>query len=257
MNHVDRFVAPALTGAERSVDVTRYLDLFAQSTKSETPPFFLSSYGASFRLHVNNPVWVIQSLISNAIKEGEGARDLALVADACERVELRSDLALHIGDEARHCRMYVQLVDTVFPSALPETVRSAITSRFPPLAYEERRLPYSYRGAWKMLDYLIQINLGEVRTRIHQQLLEPVLEAYCLDENKEMLCRTLCKLAGDECCHIQYTASRIGALAKEFKSSDVESLFFRRVSEFNQYTERELGRQRDGLFSPSPLIRTR
>lgn len=252
MDIVKQFVAPALMGAAHSVDVERYVSFFEQSVAHEVPPYFLHSYGTSFRLHIENPVWVIQSLVSNAIKEGEGSRDLGAVADACDELEISADLAVHIGDEARHCRMYVQLIDTVFPEALPEAIRTEIVSKFPPLTY--RPALSTRKSSWKILDYLIQINLGEVRTRVHQKLLEPVLHAYCPSENREALCRTMCKLSEDECCHIQYTAARIGALSREFNNVEVQQLFQRRMLEFSQYTNRELGRQSGGLFG-APLIR--
>jgi hypothetical protein len=254
MKLVDIFLTPALSGAELSSDTERYVGLYERAVAYETPPYFLRSYGTSFRLHIENPVWVIQSLISNAVKEGEGSRDLAMVSDACDDLSLTSDLLVHVGDEARHCRMYLQLIDTVFPGAMSDPLRLEIGSQFPPLTHRATVIPK--QTPWKMLDYLIQINLGEVRTRIHQKLLEPVLHTYCPDEHKEILCNTLCKLAGDECCHIKYTASRIGALAREFDSKEVEGLFFRRFAEFNRYTERELGSQKDGLFA-APLIRSR
>jgi hypothetical protein len=251
---VDLFVVPALSGGERSEDVGSYLMYLEAAVASEPPPFFAAEYGESFRAQVGNPVWVIQSLISNAIKEGEGSRDLALIADSCASAGLYSDLAEHVTDEAKHCRMYVSLIDTVFPTAVPDHVREAIVSKYPPARYS--RQPGTQIGDWKLLDYLIQINLGEIRTRLHQKLMEPVLEAYCPDDNKDRLCSTLCALASDECCHIRYTASRIGALAREFRSIDVQALFSRRVEEFNLYTLRELGDQEKGPIA-APLIRNR
>ena len=74
--HVERQVLPALAGAESSDDVALYLEQFETSTKHAVPIHFLAAYGNSFRQHVENPVWVIQSLISNAVKEGRGRRDL-------------------------------------------------------------------------------------------------------------------------------------------------------------------------------------
>lgn len=252
MTNVERFVGQVFSGAERSQDVERYLALFEMAVAREPPPYFQAAYGESFRANVGQPVWVIQSLISNAVKEGEGSRDLAVVADECEDAGLASDLEVHIGDEARHCRMYVRLIDLVFPDALPAGLREHLRATFPPVAY--RAAPARKRGMWKMLDYLIQINLGEVRTRLHQKLLEPVLDCYCPAQNQEKLCGTLCKLAGDECCHIKYTASRIGALSREFPAADVERLFHQRFQEFNQYTLVQLGTRAQGLPA-APLVR--
>jgi hypothetical protein len=254
MNCVQRFVLPALEGAEPSEDVSRYVGLFETAVKREIPPYFQAFYGESFRMHVENPIWVIQSLVSNAIKEGEGSRDLAIVADECENASLTSDLAVHIKDEAKHCRMYLGLIQIVFPDALPPDAKEKIRSTFPEVDYKASSA--KKLSLWKMLDYLIQINLGEVRTRIHQKLLEPVLCAYCPPDNRGALSNTLCKLAGDECCHIKYTAARIGALSREFLANDVEALFCQRFLEFNRYTDKELGKQRRGMPAAA-LIRER
>lgn len=251
---VSKFVTPALSGSEISSDVEEYLRLMEIAVQLEPPPYFQASYGESYRRHVCNPYWVIQSLVSNAVKEGEGSRDIAKIADMCEMVSLTSDLVIHLKDEARHCRMYLALIQLVFPDCLPKDAHAEIASRFPPVSYEA--CPESRKTLFHMLDYLIQINLGEVRTRIHQKLLEPVLESYCPDENRNALCKTLCKLAGDECCHIKYTASRIGSLAREFDQAVVEELFCRRFVEFNRYTDKELGSQKYGLPA-APLIRDR
>ncbi len=255
MNCINRYVVPALAGAEQSEDIDRYLALFETAIKREMPPYFQRYYGESFRLHIENPIWIIQSLVSNAVKEGEGSRDLARIADQCDSASLTSDLSIHVDDEARHCRMYLGLINIVFPDALPNDASNAIKRTFPDVHHRAED-SHPKLTHWKILDCLIQINLGEVRTRIHQKLLEPVLESYCPTRNQEALCKTLCKLSGDECCHIKYTASRIGALSRDFSAADVVELFCQRFIEFNRYTDTELGKQRYGL-SAAPLIRER
>ncbi|WP_375785811.1 hypothetical protein ACE10Z_41335 [Bradyrhizobium sp. Pha-3] len=252
--HIERQVVPTLAGAESSDDVALYLELFETATRDVVPVHFLAAYGHSFRQHIENPVWVVQSLISNAVKEGEGARDLSETANECERKDIQADLAVHVEDEARHCRMYVQMIDTVFPGALPTKIRDEIERQFPPARFA--RAPKSPTSDYKILDHLIQINLGEVRTRIHQKLLEPVLYAYAPTEKRPLLCRTLCAIADDECCHIKYTASRIGALAREVGKQRCQELFSRRVKDFEAYTQTELGRQKEGLFG-TKLVRDR
>lgn len=253
MDYVARFVETALD--EQGDIATRdYLRLFGGAVARHVPPYFLADYGNSFRSHIENPVWVLQSLVSNAIKEGEGSRDLAKIANACTSAGLVDDLSQHVEDEAGHCRMYLRLADLVFPDALPDNVRGAVETQFPPMQHSQ--VEAASLETWRVLDYLIQVNLGEVRTRIHQKLLEPVLEAYCPHRNLDMLGRTLCKLSGDECSHIRYTARRIGELSKEFASTRVEELFWQRLLQFTAYTERELGSQRAGGFATS-LVRDR
>lgn len=252
MNYVAQFVVPGLGSEPASREIVLYLSLFEAAVAEEIPPYFRKDYGESFRRHIESPVWVIQCLISNAIKEGEGSRDLASVANACADGALQAQLVGHVNDEARHCRLYLQLIDLVFPAALPERVHAEVRKQLPSLAHRiEPAPPIDSR---QLLDYLIQINLGEVRTRVHQQLLEPVLHAYCPEANREKLRLALEWLSSDEARHIQYTAQRIGELSQRENAGDAKALFVSRSKDFNAYTERELGSQREGLFDTS-LVR--
>lgn len=246
MPYLGKFVVPALSGASDK-HVRVYLSLFESAIIDEVPPYFREAYGSSFRKHVASPVWVIQCLISNAIKEGEGSADLATVANGCPDKSLRAQLVSHVNDEARHSRLYLQLVELVFPAALPAEVSQEVRAQLPPLQHEI--VASGCLDTRQLLDYLIQINLGEVRTRVHQKLLEPVLFAYCPRANRGKLRRALGWLSSDEARHIEYTAQRIGQFAGE-DISGARTLFAERSRLFNAYTERELGTQRTGFFAP-------
>ncbi len=245
MGYVGQFVEPSLGSGPWDVGTGLYLSFFRAAVADDIPPYFLPEYGESFRRHILSPVWVIQCLVSNAIKEGEGSCDLSIVADSCTDEELRAQLVQHLEDEARHCRLYLRLIDIVFPGSMPEDVLAEIENKLPPLVH--RPTPRPPMNDWQLLDNLIQVNLGEVRTCIHQRLLEPVLQAYCPENRRPKLERALKWLASDESRHIQYTAQRIGQLA-EVDAVSAEALFVARSRHFTAYTERELGSQREGLF---------
>jgi hypothetical protein len=241
-----QFVDSCLGAGAKSDASSLYLSFFRAAVADQVPPYFRKEYGESFRRHVLSPTWVIQCLISNAIKEGEGSRDLGTIADACTREDLRAQLIEHLEDEARHCRLYLRLIKIVFPEALPQAIVAEIEGRLPPLNHHSTSAPPL--DDWQLLDNLIQINLGEVRTCIHQQLLEPVLQAYCPSGAQPKLTQALKWLSLDELRHIQYTAQWIG----ELSSADVpasEALFVVRSRHFNAYTRRELGVQQVGLFA--------
>jgi tRNA isopentenyl-2-thiomethyl-A-37 hydroxylase MiaE len=245
MGYVGQFVEPSLGPSPWDSPTELYLSLFRAAVADEIPPYFLREYGESFRRHILSPVWVIQCLISNAIKEGEGSCDLGIIADSCTNDELRGQLVEHLEDEARHCRLYVRLIDIVFPESMPAEVLTEIENKLPPLVHRPAQRPPM--DDWQLLDNLIQINLGEVRTCIHQCLLEPVLHTYCPEKSRSKLDQALKWLASDESRHIQYTAKRIGQLA-DADTVAAEALFVARSRDFTAYTERELGSQREGLF---------
>jgi len=252
MGYVARFVEPSLDAGVRDDATKLYLACFRAAVADDVPPYFLKEYGESFRRHILSPMWVIQCLISNAIKEGEGSLDLGVIADSCADGELRAQLVGHLEDEARHCRLYLRLIDVVFPGSLPKDVLTELEAKLPPLIHTPTEQPPM--DDWQLLDSLIQVNLGEVRTCIHQRLLEPVLHAYCPPNNFPKLEQALKWLASDETRHIQYTAQRIGQLARANEGASKE-LFINRSRDFTAYTERELGAQREGLFERSePVI---
>jgi hypothetical protein len=246
MGYIAEFVEPSLATGARDAETDLYLSFFQAALADEIPPYFRSDYGESFRLHIMSPVWVIQCLISNSIKEGEGSRDLGSIADSCARRDLRSELVRHLEDEARHCRLYLRLIDIVFPGAVPRDLMDEMEDRLPPLVHRTSEL--APLDDWLLLDNLIQINFGEIRTTLHQRLLEPVLHAYCPDYNRDRLARALTWLASDESRHVRYTAHRIGELGSADELA-AKSLFVARSRDFSAYTERELGTQRDGLFA--------
>ena len=131
---------------------------------------------------------------------------LGIVADFCPDREIRGQLVEHLEDEARHCRLYLRLIDIVFPASLPQDVLTEIENRLPPLVHRLTDIPPI--EDWQLLDNLIQINLGEVRTCIHQRLLEPVLHAYCPVDSQPKLADALKWLASDETlAHSIYSAA--------------------------------------------------
>ncbi len=69
------------------------------------------------------------------------------------------------------------------------------------------------------------MNIGEVRTRIHQLLLRPVITAYCSFGKREKLARILDSLLDDETRHVEYTARLINRAVKQGDSEFVHQGF--------------------------------
>jgi uncharacterized ferritin-like protein (DUF455 family) len=95
-----------------------------------------------------------------------------------------------------------------------------------------------------VLDELVQMNVGEIRTRIHQLLLRPVLTAHCTPRNRKKLTQVLDSLLRDETRHIAYTARFIETAASKGKESLLREISSQRLDEFNEMTLHEVGDER-------------
>ncbi|WP_081431175.1 hypothetical protein [Moorena bouillonii] len=85
------------------------------------------------------------------------------------------------------------------------------------------------------------MNIGEIRTRIHQLLLRPMILAHCPKKNHARLTRILNSLLADETKHIEYTAQLIEDFIKKGYSDFVDQTMQKRLAEFNQITLTEVG----------------
>jgi hypothetical protein len=92
-----------------------------------------------------------------------------------------------------------------------------------------------------VLDELIQMNIGEIRTRINQLLLAPVITEFCPRHGKRRLSRMLASLMEDETRHIEYTARLIERAIRGGDEAYVRRTMARRVAEFNRITLAEVG----------------
>jgi Mg/Co/Ni transporter MgtE len=89
-----------------------------------------------------------------------------------------------------------------------------------------------------MLDEIIQMNIGEIRTLINQMLMRPVVAAVTDDANRDKAVRLLDSLGDDEARHISYTADIIDEIGDRAMSVHYMTL---RQREFNGITTSELG----------------
>jgi hypothetical protein len=87
------------------------------------------------------------------------------------------------------------------------------------------------------------MNIGEIRTRIHQLLLRPVITLHCPAKNRAKLGAMMDALLDDETRHIAYTAKLIDNFARGSSRIAITNLFSRRLSDFNDITLDEVGQQ--------------
>jgi hypothetical protein len=209
--------------------------------EAHPPPFGMAWYGDKYRLVSRDPTWLANSLVSNAAKEGEGSRKLWELAGRTHDPEVAEQIRRHAIDEARHARLYILMIDIAFPDAMDKACRSALNDLSPGYTLRDQPKNQLLSADAQVLDEIIQMNIGEIRTRIHQLLLRPVIQAHCPSESRNKLKRVLDSLLLDETRHIEYTARLVEQAFAGGYSDFIQRTTSRRLDEFNEITLQEVG----------------
>ncbi|MCE3261769.1 MAG: hypothetical protein K0R43_848 [Pseudoduganella sp.] len=218
-----------------------YEQALRSACEASPPPFGEAWYGEKYRELSSDPGWLATSLIANAEKEGEGSRKLWELVARCPDPEIAEAIRQHAIDESRHAMQYVAMCELVFPGALEGDMKDYADGLSPRYSARDFPAPAPHASAQAVLDELVQMNIGEIRTRIHQLLMSPVITAYCPPERRERLHKLLASLMEDETRHIQYTARLINAAGEQGSADFVLHTTRRRVREFNELTLAEVG----------------
>lgn len=223
-----------------------YASALRAACAGSPPPFGLFWYGHRFRQLARDPDWVALALIHNAAKEGEGARKLWRLAGRTADPLIAEQIRQHAVDESRHALVYVAMLETVFPNTISAKLQPTLARLSPRYRLRDHppgRAPLSGR---RVLDELIQMNLGEIRTRINQALLGPVVTAYCPPAGRRRLARILRSLMDDETRHVAYTARILERAIEHGREDFVRRTMAHRLAQFNRLTVREVGGNRHG-----------
>jgi len=219
--------------------------VYARSLRAacrDAPPVFGSAwYGDRYRELATDPRWLAESLLVNAAKEGRGSRELWALAGRAPDPVIAEAVRGHALDESRHALMYLAILDLVFPGALGGR-RPAFRTLSPRFSAREHPPVGRRARSRQMLDALIQMNLGEIKTRINQLLMMPVVTAYCPTASRGRLARILRVLLGDETRHVRYTARLIERAGAAGERAFVAATMRRRLALLNRITLSEVGR---------------
>lgn len=228
---LERHGAPALPN---------YADALSKACREAPPPFGMAWYGDVYRSRATDPSWIADSLVANAAKEGEGSAKLWQLAGAT-RNHTTSDLVReHAVDESRHARFYISMLELAFPEVMQDVLVNSLYALSP--GYSSTTVPpvLPEKPEVRVYDDLIQMNIGEIRTLIHQLLMRPVLLLHCPEANRARLQRLLDALREDEARHILYTGNLIDQFYVRRKQF-VEDVMIDRLREFNRITIDEIG----------------
>jgi hypothetical protein len=221
-----------------------YLNAIEHSFLKYPPPFSFNWYGDRFRFWACDPVWLANSLINNSIIESEGSIKLWQFAGEIPDFELSDIVRLHAIDESAHARVYLKILELVFPDKIKPDLITDISSSLSRFTLSSTLERTKYVDQLYILDSIIQMNIGEIRTRINQLLMKPVLLAYCSEENLPQLNSLVNSLLTDETKHILYTAELINNAIKSCNADVVTSIFDKRLNEFNILTLQEIEQAR-------------
>jgi hypothetical protein len=221
-----------------------YRDALITACRKAPPPFGTRAYGEIYRDAATDPCWMALSLIQNAEGEGEGSRHLWDLAACTPDARVAARVKAHAIDESRHSRAYVAMLDLAFPGVVDDEFHAQLTTLSP--GYTQRSPLEPHEGSPYAspitVDDLIQMNIAEIRTLVHHLLQRPVLLGYCAPERRRRLAHLLDALRLDEIGHIAYTAALIEEFARSGEAGAVKRLMQERMSDFNAFTNQDLGR---------------
>jgi hypothetical protein len=88
----------------------------------------------------------------------------------------------------------------------------------------------------QLMDHLVQMNMGEIRTRAHMLLLSPIIYTLTPESAKARVRNILEGLVTDEIRHISYTARFIESWCRSGDSKRLLALYRQRLHDFHRLT---------------------
>jgi hypothetical protein len=219
-------------------DLPQYTECVQQAF-AEVDPVFLRPRYSEFFWHCSStvPGWLPQVALGNAQAESDGsAKLLNLWQDMDFDREIEDQVLFHATDEARHSRLFVKLVEMTFPGVFDEGFLSRYRGALTKIDKAKLIKSATLIDAEALIDHLVQMNMGEIRTRLHMELIAPVLHAFTPDDSKGTLQQVLQGLAHDEVVHIGYIAGILERMCSSGDRELVQSLYTRRLHDFNVFT---------------------
>ena len=210
-----------------------YKTVLREACNINPPPHGKAWYGKLYREFARDAEWFAHSLITNAIEEGNGSREVWEFAKHIKNQQFAELVRSHSIDESRHSKMFVALLDIIFPTKIEADFRAKLQALSPEYYHHKHPSiePVSadeMMDEKRVMDEIIQINLLEIRALILQLLLRPVLQAYANSENLPIVTRMSDLLIYDETKHIDYSAYCIGKYMEQSDDAWVREMMIYR-----------------------------
>lgn len=216
-----------------------YWSILQEACSATPPPYGEHWYGELFRRHATDLQWLVRIIALNAKKEADGARQLWQFAQRIKNDSIRSQVRDHAIDEGRHSAFYIAMLPLMFPDDIAEADLHALRKVVPRFDRDEDRIDEdNLASRHAMLDEIVQMNIGEIRTLVNQMLMRPLVDVLTPDENRERALKLIDGLGDDEVTHIGYTARIIEQLDE---AEATRHFMHVRLDDFNRITMAELG----------------
>ena len=216
-----------------------YTNFLREACEIHPPPHSMAWYGNLYRECASKPEWFANSLIANADKEGYGSRQIWKFSQLIENQKYAELVRDHSMDESRHSKMFITMLDMLFPTEMDAEFRTQLKAFSPGYTKQnhpptEPPFPDQIMDEQTVIDELIQVNMVEIRALVLQLLLRPVLQAYAESENRPKLARMCDILIHDETKHIEYSAYCIEDYIKRGNREWVREMMIDRQASVNQ-----------------------
>lgn len=233
----------ALAQATPPLECPIYCAAIDRALKEEPPPFDTQQYADTYRGASADVRWMAISLITNAEREGDGAKRLWSLAACADDGDEKPLLKSHAIDESRHALYYLTILDLTFPTVVAPSFRAELNKLSPGFSVHHPLVPVEGSPYAKKpsLDDFLQMNIAEIRTTIHHIMQRPAIAQHCSDSRRSRIGSIQDALLRDELRHVAYTADLIERRARRVNAGDVADLFRQRFRDFNRITTEELG----------------
>ena len=223
-----------------------YEKLIGKAFSSTNIPFEEPWYGQLYSEKAKDLKWLASSLIINAEKEAEGARQLWKMANKVNNNRWSNLIRQHAIDEARHAKIYLRLFELIFPGSADNDLQNYFATLAPKYSMNEIDKGNIDQSLMldedQLIDQIIQINIREIRTRANQLLLEKALKYCCTEESRSKVEYLLKSVITDETRHIHYTAVLLEELITNANANRVTNIAIFRMNQFCQLTLEETGK---------------
>lgn len=241
-----------------------YYSCFLREAFEAVQPVFMRKRYAEFFWNCSTsvPGYIERVIENSSVGEAEGSVKLfELWRGVDYNKQVANQILRHALDEARHSGIFLRLTNTVFPEFLTGDDIALRKSNLPDTKALQRkdvsdnitRVPEHH-----LIDHLVQMNIGEIRTRLHMHLFAPILYNLAPDAKRQQVRGWLSGLVNDELRHIAYTALLMEQWAEDGNAKLIGSLYRSRLAIFNHitvdHTESAIKNYGEGRFTDLLVI---
>jgi rubrerythrin len=219
-------------------DLPLYTDALRAAFAQVEPVFTRDRYSAFFwNCATSVPDYMPRVVLANGAAESEGSAKLLELWSEIHRDEtVASQVMVHAQDESRHARIFLRMTELAFPGTVGSDEFERFERSLPDVRNRDHRKAETELPEEHIIDNLVQMNIGEIRTRLHMHLFAPIVYGMTPDENKRAVQRLFEGLVRDEVRHIGYTARLMERWAENGARRLIADLYAGRLDTFNRMT---------------------